>query len=413
MVPPAILSEGISFKMGPTAAGQKNALSCQGQKLALPAGPYNRLYLLAAASHGDTKGTFYLDQHPLTLSIQQGSGFIGQWDNRQWQNGQMVGIRPGYIKPDTVAWFASHRHARHGGNLPYEFSYLYKYALALPRGAQVLTLPQNSAIKIFAISAATNARDAILPAQPLFDSLVELGPVSTPYLAVQDGAFGSGHFIDRVVVELASMTEGAEIYYTLDGSEPTPGSTRYRGSLIIDTPLTLKARAFKAERRPSALMVESFEKAVPSPSSQVENLQRGLRFDYYEKASITSLPSFSQMTPLDSGIVEHIGLGSAHRQDNFCYRFSGYLDIPQTGIYTFRLSSDDGSQLYLDDQLVVDNDGLHGFLEGKGFAALQQGKHRLMVIYFEHEGEESLELTIEGTGMPKQSIAPAMLYYQP
>jgi len=46
--------------------------------------------------------------------------------------------------------------------------------------------------------------------------------------------------------------------------------------------------------------------------------------------------------------------------------FSGFIDVPADGQYTFYTSSDDGSKLYIDNQLVVNNDGEHSLRERSG-----------------------------------------------
>src|SRR5207248_9872385 len=57
------------------------AVVAHGQSIALPAG--KRLYLLAAAE-GDQEGTFVIDGKRMTMTIQDWSGYVGQWDNRIW-----------------------------------------------------------------------------------------------------------------------------------------------------------------------------------------------------------------------------------------------------------------------------------------------------------------------------------------
>ena len=47
-------------------------------------------------------------------------------------------------------------------------------------------------------------------------------------------------------------------------------------------------------------------------------------------------------------------------EKNFALIGDGYLNIPEDDIYTFRLISDDGSQLLIDGKQIIDNDGLHG-----------------------------------------------------
>ncbi len=191
MLPRLIVSEGIRFELGPTGAGETQAISCRGQEIALPAGDHDRLYLLAAASE-DTRGTFRVGQAPgQELSIQAWTGFVGQFDDRIFDRefeevdfrceGKVVGFNTGYIKRDEIAWFATHRHHPKRGNESYQFSYLFKYGLEVPAGATTLTLPDNPKIKLVALTLAKNPNDTIRAAAPLYDDFSQRQPVVLRY----------------------------------------------------------------------------------------------------------------------------------------------------------------------------------------------------------------------------------------
>jgi alpha-mannosidase len=179
MLPATITAQDVTFQIAP--AGQNNAVACKGQMIDLPAGNFNRIYILAAANGGPVDGTFKVGDTQVKLAIQDWTKRIGQWDRRLWNmplrpNGfpaqaQMTGLEPGYIHRDQVAWYSSHRHSADGTNDTFEYSYLFKYALDLPAGAKQITLPNDPRIRIMAITAASNANDDARPAQPLYDEL--------------------------------------------------------------------------------------------------------------------------------------------------------------------------------------------------------------------------------------------------
>lgn len=81
-----------------------------------------------------------------------------------------IGIKPGFIKPAAVAWFASHQHTPEGKNDPYAYSYLFAYPIDLPANAKTITLPDNDKIRILAVSV-TDEPGTVAPAQPLYDTL--------------------------------------------------------------------------------------------------------------------------------------------------------------------------------------------------------------------------------------------------
>lgn len=62
--------------------------------------------------------------------------------------------------------------------------------------------------------------------------------------------------------------------------------------------------------------------------------------------------------------------------------------MPEDGVYTFQTRSDDGSVLYIDGELVVNNDGSHAAIPATGLIALKKGMHAYELHYFEdYEGE--------------------------
>ncbi len=168
-LPVRLTVDGVDFKFGPTADGQNNVLTCKGQKIMLPkTGNYNHLYILAAALT-DTSGIFKAGSQKTTLRIQGYQGNIGQFDNRSWDKlGRIKGLRKGFIKRNEVAFYTTHLH-HDTVNIPYQYAYVFKYALDANQASGTLQLPDNEAIKIFAITAANQYFDPSRPVQPLYD----------------------------------------------------------------------------------------------------------------------------------------------------------------------------------------------------------------------------------------------------
>jgi alpha-mannosidase len=178
MLPAKLPFNGIEFNLAPAKTGVPNAVGAKGQTINLLAASNNRLYLLAAAYDGDQKATFKVGDKNVELNIEDWGGFIGQWDDRQWSSkdtsqddyGDMLGIKPGFIKRADLAWYCSHHHNAAGENVPYRYSYLFAYQIDIPAGAHSITLPKNEKVRILAISVANEA-PAVQPAQPLYDVL--------------------------------------------------------------------------------------------------------------------------------------------------------------------------------------------------------------------------------------------------
>ena len=189
MLPRDVAFGGIHFALA--SADAFNAVVAQGQVIALPAGAFTRVYVLAAAD-GDQKATFRVGDTPVELMIQDWGGYIGQWDNRLWARHDEVvpprpgappgtpartrtvtayaGLTPGFVKRAPVAWFASHRHLSDGSNDPYAYSYLFAYAIDLPSGAKTLTLPSNGRIRVLAMTVSGESAP-VRAATPSYDAL--------------------------------------------------------------------------------------------------------------------------------------------------------------------------------------------------------------------------------------------------
>ncbi len=215
MLPTTLNFNGVDFHLAPAGTGKANAVVARGQTIKLPAGNFNRVYLLAASADGDQKAVFQTGGNSFPLTIEDWGGFIGQWDTRQWKPGpdtvpvgnpakqvalrkdwavsanharwtdmayrgspswspkypdDYLGLRPGYIKRADLAWYASHHHTPEGLNQPYAYSYLFAYAIDLPSHASTLTLPANDNVRVLAVSVARVQPD-VTPAQPLYDTL--------------------------------------------------------------------------------------------------------------------------------------------------------------------------------------------------------------------------------------------------
>jgi len=180
----------------------------QGQTITLPAGHFNRIYVLAAAKDGDQIASFSVNAKKVEVTIQDWSGFIGQWDTRIWNipaerdwaisanhaawppvdekereqrpiaprfPEDYAGLKAGYVKTASLAWYASHHHTAAGLNQPYEYSYLFAYPIEVTGGAKSITLPSNDKIRILAISTAEE-NPSIVPVQPLYDTLGRTEP---------------------------------------------------------------------------------------------------------------------------------------------------------------------------------------------------------------------------------------------
>lgn len=175
MIPDMITSEGIRFSMGSRDDEAKNAISCKGQEIELPAGDYTSLYILAAAAR-EIDADFKVGDVTIPLHIQGWTGYIGQHYNRNFDlDGRTVlSINQPFFKQNNIAWFASHSHRAYPTqNLAYQYCYMFKYEINVPAGAKTITLPDNDRIRIMAMTVAKGVESDVKPLQPLFDNFAD------------------------------------------------------------------------------------------------------------------------------------------------------------------------------------------------------------------------------------------------
>ncbi|WP_196012698.1 GH92 family glycosyl hydrolase [Alistipes onderdonkii] len=197
-------------------------------------------------------------------------------------------------------------------------------------------------------------------------------------------------FTEPVAVALATTTAGAEIRYTLDGSEPDETSALYAGPVVVDRSLTLKARGFKPGAAPSRTLTLQAEKAVfrKGLSGAGAAMRPGVAYACYEGV-FSHVDEIRRGKLVASGTMPEPSIADAPQEDHFGYIFNGWIRIPERGVWEFMTKSDDGSVLVIGDRKVVDNDGSHASVMATGRVALEAGLHPYTLMYFEdYEGQD-------------------------
>jgi hexosaminidase len=199
-----------------------------------------------------------------------------------------------------------------------------------------------------------------------------------------------------VPVRLRTAIPEAVIHYTLDGSDPTPASPRYGESLTVGTTMDgvrVTARAFTPGGRASPPRAATFRRTTFREAVQLpaHALAEGLRYGYYEVA-VRGVAALDTIAPVRSGVTGAMARLGDERLEQYGLRFAGFLRVPEDALYTFGLTSDDGSTFAIGDAVVVDHDGPHGPSERTGMVALRAGLHPVTVRFFQAGGGAALSL---------------------
>lgn len=196
----------------------------------------------------------------------------------------------------------------------------------------------------------------------------------------------------------------AVIRYTLDGSTPTENSNLYTTPFELSESLSIQARSFKKSVNPGFITRRVYD--------IFKSKTNGLNFEYFE-GKWTKIPDFNLMKPLRKGKVQGFKLKNIkNKEDYWGVRFRGFIQIPQDGLYSFSSISDDGSRLFVNNQKVIDNDGIHGPFTVQGKIELKKGKYPIMLDYIEGNYGELLRVEMEGPGTLKQSLPVSMLFFE-
>lgn len=131
-----------------------------------------------------------------------------------------------------------------------------------------------------------------------------------------------------------------------------------------------------------------------------------IRYQYFElDGSLQGLPGFDTLEVTTTGSTDSLMLGRVNEEaKNMAYIFEGQLKAPRSGEYLFHLYSDDGSRLFIDGEIVIDHDGIHGFERKSGLVQLTEGTHPLRLDYFNNGGRQGLMVEYEGPEIPRQHL---------
>lgn len=227
--------------------------------------------------------------------------------------------------------------------------------------------------------------------------------------------FSSGGeiFLNSTKVELSNELQKGKIYYTLDDSEPTQDDRLYEKPIKLKSTKTVRARTYWSDGKFSSETQKTFSKVEPLQSIKAEVVS-GVEYYYYEQGldDFSKLPDFEDLSPKSKGITNQFNLAKAEKDYYFAMQFKGLIEVPRRGIYTFYSNSDDGTKLFIHDQLIVDNDFTHSMTEKTGQIALEQGKHPIELLFFQGEGGKGLEVSFAGPCLGKNEIPAENLFHK-
>ena len=244
----------------------------------------------------------------------------------------------------------------------------------------------------------------------LQQQLVMLNKLGVPYrIPSLDGFHNINSFTDKGTLTVSCKDPQAVIRYTTDGSFPNANSPKYTGPITVDKTTHFTLRTFNPQGRADEMVKAYFVKQGLLPAlSDVPAVAPGLRTDWYDFPGVKC--ALVNTAPLKQSFVTSDVVIPEECKGNIGLIVSGYIRVPADGVYTFSLTSDDGSWLKIDGNMVVDNDREQSPHEMVCQQALAAGYHYMEVRYFDHNGGMLRMKVTDGQG---NVLDPQTLYFHP
>jgi len=253
-----------------------------------------------------------------------------------------------------------------------------------------------------------------LPAKPAdpVDTVIAMEFPQTPEIIRTPKLTGTERFYPDCSVEIAGGSINIAIHYTTDGSEPTAQSPKYTAPIKLTATTTVKCRAFRDSKPLTPVAAKKFTLLVAREAKTGLDLKPGLKYNVYH-GKWDNIPDYKTLTPAKSGVSDTVNIGVRDTDEYLAVVFEGYITVDQEGLYGFMLDSDDGSRLYIDDELVVDNDGMHPPTAKRGSIALKAGTHAIRAEFVQGAGGIMLDTSYTLPNGKSKEIPASILHHIP
>ncbi|GAB3746432.1 family 20 glycosylhydrolase [Spirosoma pomorum] len=210
-------------------------------------------------------------------------------------------------------------------------------------------------------------------------------------------------FVDKATLRIKKPLPSYTLRYTTDGSQPKVGSTELKDELTIAKPQTINVAAFTPSGLRGDVYTLRYQQQAYAEPTTLSSPKPGLQCSYYKKA-FKETKLMKQQQPDSTYTINNIVVPKSVNAPSFGLQFRGYLNVPETGVYSFFYTCDDGGILRIADRMVVDNDGNHFPIEKSGQVALSKGAHPFEADFIEGGGGFTLKLKYSLNGSAPADI---------
>ena len=221
----------------------------------------------------------------------------------------------------------------------------------------------------------------------------------------------SDYFLDHFTVDMNCDDPNAAIYYTLDGTTPTRESIRYEKPFVISSSTCVKMRSYSPGCEEGYVVSRNIRK-VNSEALYKGQCLPGLTCSYYE-GIYRSVYDFEDDSPVMTGIVTKPTLEVCKRREWIGLDFTGLIDIPRDGKYSFILSANDGCQLVIDGQEQFESDGRKSVaFTQESTINLAEGYHDIQIRFFQCSDMIDLSFSWRSPGLDLQEVPSSVFFHK-
>jgi hypothetical protein len=219
-----------------------------------------------------------------------------------------------------------------------------------------------------------------------------------------------GLFTNSVTVTLTDATAGAAIYYTLDGSLPTTGSTLYTGPFLLTSNAAVQAISAAPGTVNSGVATASFIDTAAAGNGT------GLTGAYYANHTSAS-PFTGEPALVETNATINFDWGAsgpdaAVGATNFTVRWTGLLQPQYDETYTFYTAAGDDFRLYLNGQLLIDDwvDQTNVGIHSNSLVLVAQQFYNVELDYYQHTNAAAVSLSWSSPSTPLAIVPESQLY---
>ncbi|HTB85728.1 MAG TPA: chitobiase/beta-hexosaminidase C-terminal domain-containing protein [Candidatus Sulfotelmatobacter sp.] len=262
-----------------------------------------------------------------------------------------------------------------------------------PGGAMKMTTPTVAGGKVY------------VPAQYALSVYGLQGFIDAPVIA-PDG----GNFVNSVTITITDNAAGASIYYTLDGTTPTAGSTLYTAPFVLTSNAVVSAVAIQAGAVNSAVTTASFVNTAGVGSGT------GLQAQYFSNANSMN-PFFGSPVLVTTNATVIFSSttgwpGATVGTNHFTVRWTGSVQPQFTENYSFVITADDGVRLFINGQQLINDwmDKTNATSSTNSLALVAQQLYTIELDYYQKTSNAAVSLAWSSPSTPLQVVPQTQLY---